>query len=74
MVLIFVILVSHAVVINAQYNGPMPQNPKGCHLTLRNGLDDIEPKGDPLLLHVSIRIYYLRDVPDSGGSFGADIR
>ena len=60
-------------VIDAQ-NTTMPEKPKGCHLTLNNGDDDMEPEGDPLLLEVSIRMYYLRDVPNSGGSFGADIR
>ena len=74
MVLFLVMLVLHVVVIGAQNIGPMPMNPKGCHLTINNGFDDMEPEGDPLLLNVSIRIYYLRDVPNSGGSFGADIR
>ena len=58
---------------NAQYLGPMPPKPNGCNLNLKNGFDDMEPKGSPLILHVKLGILGLRDVPDSGGSFGVDV-
>ena len=56
--------------------GPGPdqeqQKSPGCHLNL-NGYDDIEPEGDPLLLHVRIRVRRLQDIPISGGSFSVGI-
>ena len=61
-------------VIKSQYIGPMPQNQKGCHLTLNNGNKGMEPEGHPLIIHVMIRIFHLRDVPDSGGSFGVNTK
>ena len=61
-------------VIKSQYIGPMPQNQKGCNLTLNNGYDEMEPEGNPLLIQVRIRVFHLRDVPDSGGSFGVNIK
>ena len=63
-----------ATAINSQNIGSLPNNSHGCHLTLNNGLDDMAPKGDPLLLHNSIKVLCLRDIPDSGGTFGVDIR
>ena len=59
---------------SAQSYGPALPAPKGCTLKLNNGYGGIEPKGDPLLLYVSIRVHYLQDVPDSGGSFGVRLR
>ena len=60
-------------VINAQNIGIMTNKSKGCHLTLNNGDDDMEPEGDPLLLHVRIKILRLREIPDSGRSFNVMI-
>ena len=72
--LVLVLELFNAVVIRLQNIGPMPNwpQPKGCYLTLNNGWDEMEPVGDPLTLHVRIRVLHLRDVPDSGGSFGVD--
>ena len=75
MVLILVMMVFPSIivaVINAQNIGSLPNNSNGCHLTL-NGYDDIKPEGDPLLLHVRIKILRLRDIPDSGGSLSVNI-
>ena len=78
--IILAILVFWVEVASAQYYGPaLPPSldkDKGSKLTLGNGFDvnAMEPKGHPLLLNTSIRVYYLRDVPDSGGSFGVDMR
>ena len=75
--IIFEILVLQSLVvavIKSQYSGPMPQKQKGCHLDLNNGYDEMEPEGYPLLIHVRIRIFHLRDVPDSGGSFGVNTK
>ena len=60
-------------VINAQNIEPMSNNSRGCHLTLNNGHNDMEPEGDPLLLHVRIKILRLREIPDSGRSFSVMI-
>ena len=71
---LFLLLIM-ATVIRSQNIGPMPnwKQAIGCHLTLNNGWDEMEPMGDPLALHVRIRVLHLRDVPDSGGSFGVDL-
>ena len=45
-----------------------------CHLFLNSDSHDMEPFGDPLILNVSIKIYHLREVPVSGGSFSVDMR
>ena len=60
-------------VINAQNIEHMPNNSRGCHLTLNNGYSDMEPEGNPLLLHVRIKILRLREIPDSGRSFSVMI-
>ena len=60
-------------VINAQNIEHMPNNSRGCHLALNNGYNDMEPGGDPLLLHVRIKILRLREIPDSGRSFSVMI-
>ena len=59
-------------VISAQ-NMSMHNNSRGCHLTLNNGNDDMEPRGDPLLLHVRMKILRLREIPDSGRDFSVNI-
>ena len=49
---------------------------KGCELIVPEAVQEHmepEPKTDPLLIHVYMRIFRIRDVPDSGGSFGADL-
>ena len=73
MALLHVILISYVVVIAAQDIEPMPNNSRGCHLTLNNGDNDMEPEGDPLLLLVKIRILRLVEIPDSGRSFSVNI-
>ena len=45
-----------------------------CHLSLNSESHDMEPFGNPLILNVSIKIYHLREVPESGGSFSVDMR
>ena len=72
-ILMFAFYSVFAVVINAQCMGSMTNVSKGCQLTLDSDYDNMEPEGDPLQLHVRFRILHLRDVPDSGGSFGVDI-
>ena len=73
MVLIFVVLILHVGVIQAQNIGPWPAQSKGCRLSLNSGWDEIEPIGDPLLIHVIIRVLHLTDIPDSGGFFSVDV-
>ena len=66
---IMLMLSFYAKGINAQNIGPMSRNPKGCKLTLNTGADKMEPLGHPLLIDVRIRLFHLREVPNSGGSF-----
>ena len=62
-------------VIRAQnVSSMLNKKKKGCHLSLDSSFDEKEPEGDPLLLNVKITVLHLRDVPDSGGSFGVDIK
>ena len=63
-----------AIGINAQTIGPMSPNPKGCQLILNTGLNETEPLGHPLLINVRIRLFHLREVPDSGGSFAVNTK
>ena len=79
MCVILAIFVLGARVTSVQSYGPQlpPSKDKGCELTLggqKAWEKPKEPEGHPLLLNASIRVYYLRDVPDSGGSFGVDLR
>ena len=60
------------IVVNAQNLGSLSNSSNGCHLLLY-GYDNIEPEGDPLLLHVRIRVRRLQDIPISGGSFSVGI-
>ena len=49
---------------------------KGCHLVIPEEVlkqPEPQPETGPLLLHVIFKIHKIRDVPDSGGSFGVDI-
>ena len=49
---------------------------KGCKLIVPRAVQEHvepEPKTDPLLIHVYMWIFRIRDVPDSGGSFSADL-
>ena len=43
-----------------------------CRLNLNSGQFQLEPIGDPLLIHVRLRVYNFWDIPDSGGSFSVD--
>ena len=72
--MVMLILLFCAIGINAQNIGPMPPNPKGCQLTLNTGWNDMEPLGHPLLIDVRIRLFHLREVPDSGGSFAVNTK
>ena len=54
--------------------GPVQEHPPtpGCRLNLNNGHLELEPIGDPLLIHVRMRVFHFRDIPDGGGSFSVD--
>ena len=45
-----------------------------CYLNRTFEYDDMEPTKNPLLIHVRFEILHIRDVPNSGGSFGVDIK
>ena len=49
---------------------------KGCNLMIPKEVEvreDPQPKIGPLVLHTTINIIRLGDVPESGGSFGVDL-
>ena len=69
---IFVLCVFQSLQIVVLYGkniGPVPPYKIGCYLVLNNGWDEMEPIGNPLLIHVRFRVRSLKDIPDSGGSF-----
>ena len=45
-----------------------------CNLNRTFEYDDMEPTMNPLIIHVKFEILHIRDVPNSGGSFGVDIK
>ena len=48
-------------------------NTHGCKLnTPQDVQDQMEAKGKPLQVNITIMVSRVRDVPDSGGSFGVD--
>ena len=72
MIWIFVIWVFQSrqiFVVYAKNIEQMPAHKNGCTLVLNNGLGEMEPIGNPLLIHVRFRVRSLKDIPDSGGSF-----
>ena len=76
MVPIFVWFLCHVAFTKAQDIGPMPAPSisMGCRLNLNTGYDEMEPVDDPLVINVRIRIFAIRDIPDSGGSFGVNTK
>ena len=51
-------------------------NLKGCHLVIPEEVlkrPDPQPETGLLMLHVQFDILKIRDVPNSGGSFGVDL-
>ena len=48
------------------------QPPKsGLHSSL---FFDWEPKANPLLIGMNLKVLHIRHVPDSGGSYGVDLK
>ena len=68
------LLTNFVFLANAQQMGPMPKEKLDCSLVIGFLWYDSEPKGNPLRIHVLIQILHIRDIPDSGGSFGVDIK
>ena len=49
---------------------------KGCNLKVPKAVEEqIEPEPQtlPLIIHVHLLVIRVRDVPDSGGSYGVDV-
>ena len=47
----------------------------GCNLRVPKDVrDHMEAKGEPLVITIIMIIKFVRDVPDSGGSFGVEIK
>ena len=68
------LLITFVILVDAQQEGPMPKQKLDCSLEVGFLWYDSEPKGNPLRIHVLIQILHIRDIPDSGGSFGVDIK
>ena len=48
---------------------------QGCNLYVPKEVQDhMEAEGEPLQITIIMQIEYVRDVPDSGGSFGVVFR
>ena len=46
----------------------------GCNLRVPKEVQDhMEAEGEPLVITIIMLIKFVRDVPDSGGSFGVDV-
>ena len=46
----------------------------GCNLNTPKAIwKKLQPYADPLVLHVQIEVLGVRNVPNSGGSFGVDV-
>ena len=71
---LILLLASFVWLTNAQQLGPMPRQKLDCSLEINFLWYDSEPRGYPLPIHVWIVILHIRDIPDRGGSFGADIK
>ena len=47
----------------------------GCNLRVPEDVrDHMEAKGEPLVITIIMIIKFVRDVPDSGGSFGVEFK
>ena len=47
----------------------------GCNLEKTKSIEEqMMPDGDPLRLATKMQVKNVRDVPDSGGSFGVEVR
>ena len=45
-----------------------------CFLNRTTDSDDVETTGNPLDIEVWIEVLHIRDVPNSGGSYGVDVK
>ena len=60
---------------NVSWASLVPTPNHGCTLFVPQSVSrQREAKGKPLLISVDIEVEDVRDVPDSGGSYGVDIR
>ena len=51
---------------------PLPQ---GCRLLPTQAVvTQTEPTGEPLVISVDMKVLGVRDVPDTGGSYGVDVQ
>ena len=67
-------LIYSIIYVVSALNNSVP--PKGCNLvTPQRVRENIEPESEsgPLLLHIELSVLHIREIPDSGGSFGVDV-
>ena len=50
---------------------PLPQS---CTLHPTPGTPGTEPTGEPLLISVDMKVLDIREVPDTGGSYGVEVQ
>ena len=73
--LLSVVTISDANIVEEIINATMALGTGGCNLIPpRAILGKLEPKGYPLLIHSKMHVLHIRNVPNSGGSFGVDIK
>lgn len=70
--MLLLICIMFAMAIGVSSAGNMTQ---GCNLYVPEEVrDHMEAEGEPLKITIIMQIEYVRDVPDSGGSFGVVFR
>ena len=69
---------THYIVLCILYvNGMLASgsNVTGCNLIIPDAVKgQMEPEGRPLKISIDMSVQQVRDVPDSGGSFGVDFQ
>ena len=49
---------------------------RGCNLVIPQNVQEHpepQPESGPLLLHIELSVLHIREIPDSGGSYGMDV-
>ena len=49
---------------------------RGCNLVIPQNVQEHpepQPESGPLLLHIELSVLHIREIPDSGGSYGVDV-
>ena len=75
MILFLMVKSADANMADESINASMAIETRGCNLIPSKALlGKLEPENNPLLIHVTMHVLHIRNVPDGGGSFGVDIK